>query len=80
MDKREVLVLSTIHSGETVTLTKRGKEVVKPKMVTDYNDGKASINLSAQFASYGSCLRKTVKWYRKVAVELILGTAKAVSI
>jgi hypothetical protein len=35
MDKREVIILSTIHSGETVTLTKRGKEVVKPKMVTD---------------------------------------------
>ena len=44
-------------------------------MIVDYNSGKMSIDLSDQFSSYGSCLRKTVKWYRKVAVEVILGTA-----
>lgn len=74
-DQRDVLMLSTIHSGETVKVIKKGKEIEKPKMVVDYNEGKASIDLSDQFSSYGSCLRKTVKWYRKVAIEIILGTA-----
>lgn len=45
-------------------------------MVVDYNKGKASVDLSDQFANYGSCVRKTVKWYHKVAIEIImLGTA-----
>ncbi|CAH2008558.1 unnamed protein product [Acanthoscelides obtectus] len=74
-DKRDVLMLSTYHFNETVTIQIRGKEIVKPLMVVDYNKGKSSVDLSDQFASYESCVRKTVKWYHKIAIEIILGTA-----
>lgn len=74
-DKRDVLMLSTKHTDEMVTITKNGKEVLKPKMVIDYNKGKTSIDISDQFSSYASALRKTIKWYKKVAIEIILGTA-----
>ncbi|CAH1963247.1 unnamed protein product [Acanthoscelides obtectus] len=74
-DKRDVLMLSTYHFNETLTIQIRGKEIVKPLMVVDYNKGKSSVDLSDQFASYGSCVRKTVKWYHKIAIKIILGTA-----
>lgn len=48
---------------------------MKPKAVVDYNFGKASIDLSDQLASYGTALRRSLKWYRKIAIELLLGTA-----
>lgn len=31
--------------------------------------------MSDQMSSYYDCLRKTLKWYRKVVLELITGTA-----
>ncbi|KAJ8947324.1 hypothetical protein NQ314_008626 [Rhamnusium bicolor] len=64
-DKRDVLMLSTKHTDEMVSVTKNGKEVLKPKMVIDYNIGKTSIDISDQFASYDSALRKNIKWYKK---------------
>jgi archaellin len=73
-DKKDVLLISTKHSDEMVTIKKSNKEKTKPKMVVDYNLGKASVDLSDQMISYSSPLRKTVKWYRKLAVELLLNT------
>lgn len=76
-DEREVLILSTMHSREK----KSPKEVrvKKPKKITGdnhiYNEGKASINLSNQFSNYGTFLRKTLKWYKKLAIETILEAA-----
>ncbi|CAH1957165.1 unnamed protein product [Acanthoscelides obtectus] len=75
-DKREVLTLSTKHTGQMVTVrSRRNAEVEKPDVVADYNTCKAFIDLSDQIKSYSSALRKGIKWYRKIAVELILGSA-----
>ncbi|XP_047366077.1 uncharacterized protein LOC124955543 [Vespa velutina] len=41
-------------------------------MVVDYNLGKSSVDLSDQMTAYSSPLRKTIKWYRKLAIELLL--------
>lgn len=74
-DKRDVLLLSTKHNTDTVEIQRRSGVVKKPKAIIDYNEAKSSIDQSDQMASYNSPLRKSLKWYRKLALEFILGTA-----
>lgn len=73
-DKRDVLMLSTKHSGEMTTVQKRCSSYEKPKMIAEYNLGKSSVDLSDQMAAYSSPLRKTIKWYKKLAIDLLLNT------
>ncbi|KAK9680319.1 Transposase IS4 [Popillia japonica] len=51
------------------------KALEKLIAVLDYNKGKSGIDLSDQMGSYVSTLRKGVKWYRKLVLELLLGAA-----
>lgn len=74
-DKRDVLMLSTKHSNGFRTVLKKGKAVRKPKMIFAYNMAKGSVDLSDQMNAYSSPLRKTIKWYKKLGIELILNTA-----
>ncbi|XP_050465084.1 piggyBac transposable element-derived protein 4-like, partial [Cataglyphis hispanica] len=74
-DKRDVLMLSTKHSIETVTVRKNGSDRVKPKLVFDYNDAKSSVDISDQMTAYCNLLRKTLKWYKKVALKFFLNTS-----
>ncbi|CAK9821241.1 PiggyBac transposable element-derived protein 4 [Anthophora retusa] len=74
-DKRDVLLVSTKHSVETAVVNKKGYDVVKPKLVIDYNEVKSSVDVSDQMAAYSNPLRKTIKWYKKVAFELFLNTS-----
>lgn len=55
-----------------VDLQVRGKLIKKPKISVDYNIGKTSIDLSDQMSSYSNPLRRSLKWYRKVALETLL--------
>jgi hypothetical protein len=48
---------------------------MKPQVVLDYNEGRIGTDLSDQLSSYYTCLRRSIKWYRKVAFELVFGTA-----
>ncbi|KAF2346739.1 PiggyBac transposable element-derived protein [Trinorchestia longiramus] len=77
-DKRNVLMLSTIpeHSSDlksTGRKNRKGIPVMKPQPVIDYNAAKKGVDMSDQMASYQTALRKTRKWYRKVAFELLTG-------
>lgn len=74
-DKRDVLMLSTKHSDKIAVVVKKGKQIRKPKVILDYNKSKGSVDMSDQMGAYSSPLRKTVKWYRKLAIELLLNTA-----
>ncbi|XP_072398217.1 uncharacterized protein [Diabrotica undecimpunctata] len=58
-----------------VQLQRRGNNIQKPKVVVDYNSGKSSIDLSDQMWSYSTALRRTVRWYKKIAIEILLGTS-----
>ena len=49
-DKRDVLLLSTKHSDETVVMQKRGNIVIKPKIIVDYNEEKFHVDVSDQMA------------------------------
>lgn len=46
----------------------------KPSTILDYNKAKAYIDISDQLASYATTIRKGMKWYRKVAIELLTNT------
>lgn len=74
-DKRDILFLTTKSVPEmTAITTKRGKIVEKPSTIIDYNAVKGFIDQSDQMASYNSPIRRSVKWYRKIAFELIANT------
>ena len=76
-DKRDVLMLSTRHD-DTMTSTgkknRNGESVVKPDAVLFYNSTKQGIDLSDQLSSYHTSVRKSIRWYHKLAEELLLGT------
>ncbi|CAG5051487.1 unnamed protein product [Parnassius apollo] len=74
-DKRDVMILSTKHSDKMSTIAKKGKQITKPKVILDYNKSKGSVDMSDQMSSYSSPLRKTIKWYRKLGIEILLNTA-----
>ena len=88
-DTRDVRVLSTKHAPVMKPITQRAPRAAssdavgqrrrrqrateKPLAILEYNKGKGGIDLSDQMASYATTLRKGVKWYRKLATELLLG-------
>ena len=61
-----------IDSGKT---NFRNEPIMKPKVVVDYNKGRQGTDLSDQLSAYYICFRRSLKWYRKIAFELIFGTA-----
>ena len=79
-DKRDVLMISTkpSHSAtvvETGKITQSNERIMKPQVVIDYNKGKQGIDLSDQLSAYYTCLRRSKKWYHKVAFEMIFGVS-----
>jgi len=74
-DKRDVLMISTkpSHSVTVVDTRKTNKlneRIMKPQVVLDYNEGREGSDLSDY-----TCLRRSMKWYNKVAFEFIFETA-----
>lgn len=65
-------MISSKHDSALTNLKIRGKTVQKPTVVVDYNIGKTSIDLSDQMTSYSNPLRRSQKWYRKVALDALL--------
>jgi len=74
-DKRDILIISTKHTDEFIEIQKRNRMIKKPLSVEDYNTGKSYIDRSDQMSSYSTPLKKTVKWYRKVAFDILLSTS-----
>ena len=75
--KRDVLMLSTKHDLKIVATGKRNRineVVMKPEIIICYNKGKQGIDISDQMASYFTPLRRTIRWYHKVAFEFMLNT------
>jgi len=71
-------MLSTKHNIDMIDTGKNNKKkesIVKPKIIVDYNSGKAGIDLSDQLSSYSTAVRKSIRWYHKVATEILFGTA-----
>lgn len=79
MDLAYELLNKETYSVGTLRKNRRSlPKIVKPrlcKMVLAYNNAKGSVDMSDQMTAYSSPLRKTVKWHKKLAIELILNTA-----
>ena len=71
--RRRPLLAANALSTSNTTPSTRSK--LKPKAVIEYNKSKAGIDLSDQMGAYAPVLRKGIKWYRKLAFELLLGVA-----
>lgn len=69
-DKRAVTMLSTCH-GHEMSLSGGRAPKIKPKMIIDYNLRKKGIDVADQLSSYHGPVRKSIRWYKKVAVDLI---------
>jgi hypothetical protein len=74
-DKRDVIFLTTKSVPEMVEVQTRRGSIQKPSTIVQYNAAKSFIDISDQMASYGSPIRRSVKWYRKVMFELLTNTA-----
>lgn len=75
-DKRDVLMLSTKHNDNLMHVeNKFGKIISKPEVVLDYNNWKGLVDLCDLRSSYHSPLRRSLKWYRKVAFEIKFNTS-----
>ena len=46
---------------------------LKPLAVVEYDEGKCGVDYSDQMVSYATTIRKGIKWYRKLGIQLPLG-------
>ena len=74
-DKRDIFMISTKYSAETIEVRKKDYVCHKPMVVVDYNRGNCAVDLSNQMIAYSTSHRRTLKWYIKLALELLLNTS-----
>ncbi|XP_047543330.1 piggyBac transposable element-derived protein 3-like, partial [Vanessa atalanta] len=80
-DKRQVSMITSCKAHkaslvDTGKIHKRTNEMIrKPLCILTYNDNKKGIDYSDQMSVYYTTLRRGLKWYRKVMMELLFGTA-----
>ena len=68
-DKKEVKMLSSMHTAEMINKQKKhknGEDIIKPQCVLSYNEEMRGVDRSDQRASTYQCVRKCVKWYKKL--------------
>ena len=73
MDKREVMMLSTIHDDSFVTKKRRSRtapdgqeDILKPLVVEEYNKNMGGVDTGDQLQSYYGFSHRTVKWWRRL--------------
>ena len=64
---------SRSSGGLNNDLSFRSFATLKPLAVVEYNEGKCGIDYSDQMVSYATTIRKGIKWYRKLGIQLLLG-------
>ena len=77
-DRRDVYVMSTLHSNSVELILKRPKGSQQkqpmpcPTMIVDYNNNMGGVDLTDQQLSYYSMTtRRTLKWWEKVFWRLV---------
>lgn len=74
-DKREVRMLSTLHTSEIVATDKIDRSTNeakrKPACIVSYTENMGAVDRSDMMLSSVECVRKTVKWYKKVFFHLV---------
>ena len=70
-DKRDVLMISNLHSLQMIeVINRRGEKKMEPNIIKDSNQYMSGVDRAEQMVSYYDCLRKTIRWYKKVALHL----------
>ncbi|KAG5873805.1 hypothetical protein JTB14_024121 [Gonioctena quinquepunctata] len=72
-DKREVRMLSTMHTDEMIICGKtlQGEDKQKPSCILNYNENMGAIDKTDMLLSSTESVRKTIKWYKKVFLHLL---------
>lgn len=74
-DRREVHMLTTLHNDSFAPTGKfnrqTGEPIQKPSCVIQYNKCMGSVDKADMMLSTLSCMRKSIKWYKKVAFHII---------
>ncbi|KAJ8927974.1 hypothetical protein NQ314_019500 [Rhamnusium bicolor] len=73
LDKREVRMLSTIHTDEMIVCGKtlQGEDKRKPLCILNYNENMGAIDKTDMLLSSTESVRKTIRWYKKVFFHLL---------
>lgn len=72
-DKRDVNILSTVHSATNVIFNKvdqEGNNLKKPEAIVDYVKHMNGVDVHDQILKNYSCVRKSVKWWKKLFFHL----------
>jgi hypothetical protein len=73
-DKREVHMPTTLHEPVMVETEKKdretGRKIRKPLCIVQYNKNMRAVDQVDMQISFSECLRKTLKWYRKLFFHL----------
>ena len=77
-DKRLVTMISTIHDNEMISKRRRTRrvddgteEILKPKMIDEYNTYMGGVDKSDQLLSYYGFNHRTIKWWKRAAFHLL---------
>jgi hypothetical protein len=71
-DRREILIISSEHSGEWQNHTTRRNQVTtKPAAVLEYNKYMGGVDHHDQMMSYYNCEHKTIRWYKKLGIHFL---------
>ncbi|KAM9299393.1 piggyBac transposable element-derived protein 4-like [Gastrophryne carolinensis] len=73
MDKKNVIMLTTIHDESVMTVRQRGPRppYQKPRCIKDYNKFMGGVDKTDQILTYYNATRKSRAWYKKVAIHLV---------
>lgn len=74
VDKRDVAFLTTKSCPEMTEVQTRSGMKNKPSTIIEYNSVKSYIDVSDQISSYSNPVRRSIKWYRKVGIEIFAST------
>nr|CAH7726170.1 unnamed protein product [Callosobruchus chinensis] len=71
-DKKDVIMISSIHDNKIVEIEKRGKIIKKPEVVLSYNKDMGGVDLSDNFLHFYSLDRTHLKkYYKKIFFHLL---------
>ncbi|XP_063539592.1 piggyBac transposable element-derived protein 4-like [Cydia strobilella] len=72
MDRAEILVISTEHSGEWEERTTKSQNVCRiPTSISKYNHYRGAVERHKQMMSYYNCQHKTTNWYKKLGIHIL---------
>jgi len=74
-DRRDVYMLTTQFENQMIAVIGKkdhhGNQVMKPLSVLKYNENMGAIDKTDMLLSSVECVRKTIKWYKKLFFHLI---------